>query len=728
MKYSKIVENVLDTATKHAKKNKDSLLTSRHILLAISFQPDFITAFESLDGDIIILRDELINDLIENQTSGSKLELSDDAKNVIILAEMDSFINGFSEVNLANLLVGVLINPVEDIKEYFESQDIDILDLMKVVQKPFIKEKQKQIDESIPWKKFVKNLRNVVKEKPEPLIGREQEIDDTIRILCRKQKCNPLHIGEPGVGKTTITLGLAKLINEDNVPLNLKDNNLYSLDLASLVAGTKYRGEFEQRFKMVLEGLEKEKNSILYIDEIHSIIGAGNSEGSMDAANLLKETLVAGKIKFIGATTYDEYKKYFQKDKALDRRFKPIDVVESTPNETIKILNGLKKYYEDFHNVIYTPKAINTIVDLSVKYINDRFLPDKAIDIMDEAGAYLAKNIKTASTKKQKVTDKTIEYIISTTCKIPLKTLSSSESTKILTMEDELKKNIYGQDIAISQTINAIKLNRAGLSNTEKPIASLLYVGPTGVGKTEIAKQIANLMGISLIRYDMSEFKNENDVAKLIGSPQGYVGYEEGGRLIDDIRKHPNCVLLLDEIEKAHPTIFDLLLQVMDYATLTDSHGRKASFKNVLLIMTSNAGATHIKTKGLGFGSNLETINTTAMTDAIKTLFRPEFITRLTKIIEFNSMDEKMGALIVEKNLKDFVTLLKEKNITLNYSNEVIEYVKRKGITTEYGAREITNVIENELKPLFVDDIISGKLKAGSKCFLDIEHDIPVKK
>lgn len=553
-----------------------------------------------------------------------------------------------------------------------------------------------------------------------PLIGREAELERTMQVLCRRQKNNPLHVGEPGVGKTAITYGLAARINEGRVPEKLKNARIYGIDLGSMLAGTQFRGDFEKRLKAVMEELKEEENPILYIDEIHNLVGAGAvNGGSMDASNLLKPYLTDGKLKFIGATTYEEYKKYFSKDKSLVRRFQNIDIKEPTVEETVEILNGLKPYYEKFHHVRYQKGTMEHAASLSEQYINERYLPDKAIDLIDEAGAYLELHPK--NKKIQVVDKKLVEEVLAKICRIPKQTVETEERQKLARLERELKGRVFGQEAAVDQLTNAIKLSKAGLSEENKPVGSLLFVGPTGVGKTELAKSVAEVLGIRLVRFDMSEYSEKHTVAKLIGSPAGYVGYEEGGLLTEAIRKNPHCVLLLDEIEKAHSDIYNILLQIMDYATLTDNQGRKADFRSVILIMTSNAGAEKADRASIGFGGRQ--LNEEGITDEVKRVFRPEFRNRLDRIIIFRPLDAAMADRIVGKEFGNLARKAAEKNVELTLSRACRKYLAAKGVSREYGAREIKRIIGQEIKPLLVDEMLFGRLKKGGSCEVDYDGD-----
>ncbi|MDE6410775.1 MAG: AAA family ATPase [Muribaculaceae bacterium] len=562
------------------------------------------------------------------------------------------------------------------------------------------------------WKDFVVCLNDNL-ENRNPLIGREKELDRTIQVLCRKEKNNPLHIGEPGVGKTALVYGLARLINEGMVPERLKDAKIYGLEVGSLLAGTQFRGDFEKRLKMIMDGVTKEPNAIIYIDEIHTLVGAGaTGEGSMDASNMMKPYLESGKIRFIGSTTYDEYKRHFAKSKGLVRRFSRIDIEEPTAEETINILNQLKGNYEEFHDVKYQQEAIEYAVSGSARHITDRFLPDKAIDLIDEAGAF--RQTHPLEGEERNVIDKgLIAEILSKVCKVDAVSMNKDSITMLDTLQERISARIYGQDEAIRIVTEAVQMSKAGLTDDNKPLASLLFVGPTGVGKTELAKALAEELGIGLVRFDMSEYAEKHTVAKLIGSPAGYVGYEDGGLLTDAIRKTPDCVLLLDEIEKAHPDIFNILLQVMDYASLTDNRGNRADFRNVVLIMTSNAGARYARQANVGFASNVSAGS--AMMKQVKKTFQPEFINRLSATVIFNDMDRKMASLILDRKLRLLEDKLKVRNITLRLGEDARDYLLSEGFSREYGAREMERVISSRLKPILMREILFGSLKDGGE-------------
>lgn len=574
-------------------------------------------------------------------------------------------------------------------------------------------------EKSEPWRSFVTCLNDCLQDH-NPLIGREAELERTIQVLCRKEKNNPLHVGEPGVGKTSLAYGLAARIEAREVPERLLDCRIYELDLGTLLAGTQYRGDFEKRLKTIMEGVRNEGRAIIYIDEIHNLIGAGRTgDGSMDASNMLKPYLESGDIRFIGSTTYEEYNRYFARSKGLVRRFQQIDILEPSIEETIHIVEGLKEKYEEFHGVTYQPDVIPYAVKASARYISDRFLPDKAIDLVDEAGAY--REIHPIPSGEQIVDKTLITDVLARICKIDALAMKEEDTTSLESLHARISAKIYGQEEAVRQVVEAVQMSKAGLLDENKPLASLLFVGPTGVGKTEVAKVLASELGISLQRFDMSEYTEKHTVAKLIGSPAGYVGYEDGGLLTDAIRKTPNCVLLLDEIEKAHPDVFNILLQVMDYAVLTDNKGRKADCRHVVLIMTSNAGAQFARQASIGFSSQITAGE--AMLKQVKKTFKPEFINRLSATVVFHDMSREMASLILDKKLGELSSKLAARQIEMELSPEARNWLLQRGFLPEYGAREMDRVIASHLKPLLMREILFGSLKSGGKTCIQVDKD-----
>lgn len=568
------------------------------------------------------------------------------------------------------------------------------------------------------WKKYVTCINEHLAEK-NPLIGRERELDRTIQVLCRKDKNNPLHIGEPGVGKTALVYGVARRIEEGKVPDRLKGCNIYQLDMGTLLAGTRFRGDMEQRLKQIMEGVTSEAHCIIYLDEIHNIVGAGKgAEGGSDVSDLLKPYLDDDRIRVIGATTYTEYNKNFTRSVGMIRRFQTIDVEEPSIDEAIHILKSLKPIYEKYHHVKYDAAAIEYAVTSSAKFITDRFLPDKAIDIIDEAGAQAEMEGK----KYKKIGKKQIAEVLAKVAKIDALAIKQDDNKNLASLESRMKDVIYGQDRAIQTVVEAVQLSKAGLTDENKPLASLLFVGPTGVGKTEVAKMLAQELGVKLVRFDMSEYVEKHTVAKLIGAPAGYVGYDDGGLLTDAVRKSPDCVLLLDEIEKAHSDIFNILLQVMDYGVLTDSKGRKAHFKNVILIMTSNAGAQYASQASVGFASTATAGS--AMLKQVKHTFKPEFINRLNEIVVFNDMDEQMAKLILGKKLRELNAKLAAKSVSITLTEEAHQHLLKSGYSKEYGAREMDRVIQQQLKTMLMREILFGKLKKGGEATVDLQNGI----
>lgn len=741
MKISEELNSIIMAAFNEAKTRHHEYLTPEHLVYASLFFDNGTKIFKELGTDINILKSKFDDYLKENinKITDSEPKQSIGFQNVMERAIWHTTSAQKEILDLSDIFVAIFDEQDSFAAYFFESEGISKFKMVEYVSHgvPLYPdqstEKTEKINEtkekSSPKEKTSKAIKAFTTElvqkakdgEIDPLIGRNEIIERTVQVLCRRIKNNPIHVGDSGVGKTAITEGLAQLIANNNVPKPLQNAKIHLLDMGAILAGTKFRGDFEDRMKKVLAELEEIDNVILFIDEIHTIVGAGAvSGGSMDASNMLKPVLTSGKIKCIGSTTYEEYKKFFEKDRALSRRFQKIEIPEPTIEETYEILQGLKEKYEHFHNVIYANKALKAAAELSAKYINDRHLPDKAIDIIDEAGAYNRMTSKNDN-KKHKINEHDIEKIIAKIAKIPEKNISTSEMTKLKDLEAVLKLNIFGQDNAISLVSEAIKRSRAGFGNPDKPIASFLFVGPTGVGKTELAKQLAQFLGVKLHRYDMSEYQEKHTVARLIGAPPGYVGYEEGGLLTEDIRKTPYAVLLFDEIEKAHQDIFNTLLQVMDYATLTDNNGKKADFRNVIIIMTSNAGARHIGKQQLGFGDR--TKKDDAIKDAVEKYFSPEFRNRLDSIVAFNNLDKDIILLIVKKVINEFNSQLETKKISLEITDECFSWLAEKGFSVEFGAREIERLVQEKIKKFFIDQVLFGTLTNGGKALADIKNN-----
>lgn len=739
MEVNRAVNDIIIDAFEFAKKEKHEYITPEHLLYAATFQKELIDVVEKCNGSIENLRNNLLKYLSENiykSDEDVQPQESYGFQQVLLISSQQVIYSQKDKISIEHIL-----SAIYDLEEgygayYLQLEGIDKRELLYHLSHN-TEEEYDEEDENDYYSEDDSNkksekkksivttlttkLNDIVKEdNTDPLIGREDILSRTLQILCRRNKNNPLHVGEPGVGKTAITLGLAKLINEGKVPEKLKNAEIFSLDIGSAIAGTKYRGDFEERIKKVLDEIRSYPNPIVYIDEIHTIVGAGAiGGGALDASNLLKPYLMEGKIRFIGSTTFDEYKKHFEKDKALTRRFQTVEVKETSIEETINIINGLKENYENYHKVKYTDEAIKSAVNLSSKYINDKFLPDKAIDVIDEAGSFIAMNRK--DDEEIVIDEIIIEEVISKICNIPKKTVEKDEIKSLKELEQNLEGNVFGQNKAIHEVVRCIKMSRAGLNDENKPVASMLFVGPTGVGKTEVAKTLSNSLGVKLLRFDMSEYTEKHAASKLIGAPPGYVGYEEGGLLTDTIRKNPYSILLLDEIEKAHPDILSVLLQVMDYATLTDNQGRKADFRNVILIMTSNAGARNIGKSVVGFGDR--SIKGEAIMEEVKKFFTPEFRNRLDKIVVFNHINNEMAINITNKELNKFKEQLLSKNVYVDFTENCISYIANKGISVEYGAREIIRIINGEIKPLLIDEILFGGLSKGGKIVIKVEDD-----
>ena len=727
LKQTERAANVLHIAMDYCKEYRHEFILPEHLLLAMSHDDDFVNILNNFYLPDV-LSEQLTEKLdeVESVPEGIDFEPEPSAQmgQVIEFACQQVFSSSAQALDIPHLLMGIL-HLKESWASYllkdalggkesnFMSELISAYELDDRLQLNTATDKKEAA-----WRRLV-TCMNEHYQHHNPLIGREAELQRTIQVLCRKDKNNPLHVGEPGVGKTALIWGLARIIEEGSVPARLQGSRIYMLDIGTLLAGTQYRGDFENRIKQIMDGVQEESDkNIIYIDEIHTLVGAGaTGEGSMDASNMLKPYLESGSIRFIGSTTYEEYNRHFSRSKGLVRRFQQIDIPEPTPEETKHILRQLREQYETFHGVHYDEAALDFAVDASYKYVNDRFLPDKAIDLIDEAGARTEVNNQKSDVK---VTKTDIADVLAKTCKVDAMAMSNDDNSQLETLAPRLLSKIYGQDEAIRQVVESVQLSKAGLLDDNKPLASLLFVGPTGVGKTEVARVLAKELGIELLRFDMSEYTEKHTVAKLIGSPAGYVGYEDGGLLTDAIRKTPNCVLLLDEIEKAHQDIYNILLQVMDYARLTDNKGRKADFRNVILIMTSNAGAQFAGQANIGFTGNVKRGD--AMLKQVKKTFKPEFINRLTGTVVFNDMDQQMARLILKKKLGELQEKLTAKQVQMTLTDEAFDFLLNEGFTREYGAREMDRVIAQRLKPLLMREILFGSLKNGGSVEISMEN------
>ena len=735
----KELEQTLNQAFREARGSNHEFMTVEHLLLALLDNNDSREILLACGADIPALKIELDTFLQEtvpllppNDERDTQPTLG--FQRVLQRAVFHVQSSGKQEVSAANVLVAIFSEQESQAVFFLKKQDISRLEVVNYISHGINRlSSDEEMDEDIeigdeeqqsaaqnPLSQYTTNLNELAEAgKIDPLIGRADEVERTIQVLCRRRKNNPLFVGEAGVGKTALAEGLAKRIVEDEVPEIIKGAIIYSLDLGALLAGTKYRGDFEKRFKAVMMQLKKEDNAILFIDEIHTIIGAGAaSGGAMDASNLIKPVLSNGDLKCIGSTTYQEYRGIFEKDRALARRFQKIDVPEPTVEECVQILQGLKSRFEQHHSVKYTQPALRGAAELSERYINDRHLPDKAIDVIDEAGAY--QQLQPASKRKKTIGIKEVEAIVAKIARIPPKTVSNDDMDTLKNLERNLKLVIFGQDQAIDSLSTAIKLSRAGLGNEDKPIGSFLFAGPTGVGKTEVTRQLARIMGIELIRFDMSEYMERHTVSRLIGAPPGYVGYDQGGLLTEEINKHPHAVLLLDEIEKAHPEVFNLLLQVMDHGTLTDNNGRKADFRNITIIMTTNAGAEQLSRSSMGFASQ---DHSSDGMESIKKAFSPEFRNRLDGIIQFKQLGPDMIAQVVDKFVFEFEHQLEEKGVSLSIDDEVRTWLAIKGYDPVMGARPLTRVIQEQLKKPLAEDLLFGKLAKGGHVTVTVKDN-----
>jgi ATP-dependent Clp protease ATP-binding subunit ClpA len=736
---SKELEGTLNTALKEAISRRHEYVCLEHLLYALLQDKDARGALINCGADIDRLRkglEEFFQTHLESLSEGMKHEPQQTMgfHRVLQRAVIHAQSAEKKEINGGNLLIAMFREPDSYAVYLLEEQGITRFDVVNYVSHGISKiptgeewsqneeernEEEKPSRRVNPLEAFAVNL--VAKAKQgniDPLIGRDNEIERTIHVLCRRRKNNPIYVGDPGVGKTALAEGLALKIHQGEVPDALKDALIYALDMGALLAGTKFRGDFEARLKGVLAGLKKKPNSVLFIDEIHTIVGAGaTSGGSMDASNILKPALASGELKCIGSTTYHDYKSYFERDRALARRFQKIEISEPSVEEAYQILRGLKPHYEKHHGVHYSTAALHAAVELSAKHINDRRLPDKAIDVIDEVGA--AVKILPPEKRKKSIGAKDIEKIVAKIAKIPPRSVSVSDKEQLQTLERDLKLSVFGQDAAIDTLASTIKLSRSGLGHPEKPIGCFLFSGPTGVGKTEVAKQLAHVMGIEFIRFDMSEYMEKHTVSRLIGAPPGYVGFDQGGLLTDAINRNPYAVLLLDEIEKAHPDLFNILLQVMDHATLTDNNGKKADFRNIILIMTTNAGAREMSGAPLGFGAQT---NAGKGKEAIEKMFSPEFRNRLDAMIVFNSLSMEIIERVVDKFIMELDHQLNEKKVFLQLSATARRWLAERGYDPMFGARPMARLIQNEIKRVLADEILFGKLANGGKVDIDEEE------
>ncbi len=745
---SRNLEQTLHRALSLASERKHEYATLEHLLLGLADDSDAATVLRACGVDLDKLRQDL-GEFLDKDLSGLATDRPGDPKptagfqRVVQRAAIHVQSSGRDEVTGANVLVALFSERESHAVYFLQLQDMTRLDAVNFIshgiakapgratQRPAAGAKEETPEgnerEEKPGRRAQDALSNycvnlnkkAASGKIDPLIGRDSEIERTIQILCRRTKNNPLYVGDPGVGKTAIAEGLAKRIVEGDVPEVLAKSTIFALDMGALLAGTRYRGDFEERLKAVVTELEAHPGSILFIDEIHTVIGAGaTSGGAMDASNLLKPALAAGSLRCVGSTTYKEYRNYFEKDRALVRRFQKIDVNEPSQEDAIKILRGLKTNYEKHHKVRYTEEAIRGAVELSAKYINDRKLPDKAIDVIDEVGA--SRMLQPEGQRRKLVTLKDVEEIVAKIARIPPKSVSADDKETLRNLERDLKAMVFGQDKAIEALAAAIKLSRAGLRDAEKPIGNYLFSGPTGVGKTEVAKQLASTLGIELTRFDMSEYMERHSVSRLIGAPPGYVGFDQGGMLTDAIDQHPHCVLLLDEIEKAHPDLFNILLQVMDHGKLTDHNGKVVDFRNVILIMTTNAGASDMAKEAIGFGS---TEREGEDTEAIKRLFTPEFRNRLDAVITFAGLTPEIVGRVVEKFAMQLEAQLADRNVTIELSSAAKEWLAERGYDKLYGARPLGRVIQEYIKKPLAEELLFGKLVNGGSVKVGLAED-----
>ena len=744
--FSRSLEKALHQALAFASERHQEYATLEHLLLALIDDQDAAAVMRACNLDLDVLRRNLIEYIdteLANLATGSDEDSKPTAgfQRVIQRAVIHVQSSGREEVTGANVLVAIFAERESHAAYFLQEQDMTRYDAVNYISHGIAK--RAGMSESRPVRgvdddaatsegredtkkkadaleAYCVNLNDKARKgRIDPLIGRESEINRTIQVLCRRQKNNPLFVGDPGVGKTAIAEGLAKRITDGDVPEVLKDSTVFALDMGTLLAGTRYRGDFEERLKQVIKEIEEYPGAIMFIDEIHTVIGAGaTSGGAMDASNLLKPALASGTIRCIGSTTYKEYRQFFEKDRALVRRFQKIDVNEPTIPDAIEILKGLKPYFEEYHRVRYTNDAVRTAVELSARYINDRKLPDKAIDVIDETGA--SQMLLPEAKRRKTIGVKEIEATIATMARIPPKSVSKDDAEVLKNLDTTLRRVVYGQDKAIERLSSAIKLARAGLREPEKPIGSYLFAGPTGVGKTEVARALASAMGVELIRFDMSEYMERHTVSRLIGAPPGYVGFDQGGLLTDGVDQHPHCVLLLDEIEKAHPDLFNILLQVMDHGKLTDHNGKQIDFRNVILIMTTNAGAAELAKAAIGFGSSVRDPDDQ---EAINRLFTPEFRNRLDAVVNFAALPPAVVHQVVQKFVLQLEAQLADRGVTFDLSEDAVKWLAEKGYDSRMGARPLARVIQESIKQPLADEVLFGKLKKGGTVKITVKED-----
>jgi ATP-dependent Clp protease ATP-binding subunit ClpA len=735
---SKELQQTLQAAVAEARRRRHEYVTLEHLLHAMTKDKVASEVLLACGADLKLLEKELedyLDRTLEALAAAQDPEQTAAFQRVLQRAAWHVQGSGRTELNAGDVLVAITRERGSHAVYLLEKQGVRRLDILQYISHGIGRDgsgggeeegPEDQGEEGPPkpvkdpFKTFTVNLvERAAQGLIDPLVGRDAEIERTIQVLCRRRKNNPVLVGDPGVGKTAIVEGLALRIHDKKVPAVLEKAAIYSLDMGALLAGTKFRGEFEQRLKGVISGVKKTPHAILFIDEIHTIVGAGATTGSsMDASNLLKPGLASGELRCIGSTTFQDYKQTFERDHALARRFQKIDVHEPTVEDTIRILKGLKRVYEDHHGVVYSPRALRAAAELSAKHINDRQLPDKAIDVLDEAGA--RDRMRAEARRHHRITARDVEKVVAKIAKIPERTVSADDEAALRNLEPELKRVIYGQDSAIEAIASAIKLSRSGLASPEKPIGNFLFSGPTGVGKTELAKQLARILGVEFLRFDMTEYQEKHTVSRLIGAPPGYVGFDQGGLLTDAIRKTPYAVLLLDEIEKAHPDIFNLLLQVMDHATLTDNNGRKADFRHVILILTTNAGAQELSARRVGFGTDLSDPGNAR--NAIERTFSPEFRNRLDAWVAFDSLPPEVIARVVDKMVKELEVQLAEKKVRIELTPAGRAWLGERGFDRKMGARPMSRLIQNELKKPLAEKILFGELHDGGTVRVDVEE------